>query len=330
MAKIGVGSAKVDLVLDRREWRLGEMATGYLQVVPGKVDQQVDQIYVYLNVIYVDGDHRHDVRVQSVNYPGMLLRAGGEAMRLPFSMMIPAHLPITRPGVSFYFSSGLDIDQAIDPSDRDAITVYPSVPMETVLRALGSLGFVEKRFSAELERKGQELEFYAQGPLSSYVKELDVVFMHEPEGLRLYIEVERRVGGLGGLLMESLDLNEQRSQLWFPYAQLSAGTDEEIQAVAQAIYDHLRRFNGQLPVGAVTQVIPYGQAPMGYPQGMGHHSHKKHHHGGMGGAMTGFLGGMVAGSVIDDMMSDDGADDGGFDSGDDGGFDDGGDGGDWF
>ncbi len=53
LGSIGIGGAKVDTKLEKSEYTAGEMMTGKVEIYGGKVEQQIDSIYITVNTTYI-------------------------------------------------------------------------------------------------------------------------------------------------------------------------------------------------------------------------------------------------------------------------------------
>lgn len=316
MASLGIGSAKVNLVLYRSEYRIGEPVSGRFLIQAGNTDQQVDQIYVHFNMNISQNDKVQQYRIGSVTLPGMTILAGSGQTEIPFAYQIPWKIPLSRTGIQYYFSSGLDFDNAVDPSDKDFVTINPDPAMETVMRALASLGFQEKWASGSLDHHGQEFEYFPTGFMSNQIEELEIYYVHEEMGLRLYMEIDKQMRGIGGLLASKLDLNEKRTSLFFPYEDIASCSAEQVEQTAATLQKFLQQELGSLGSYRSQHAIHPHQPPYGHG-----YQQKGHKSSGLGDAAMGFLGGMAAGHVLGEILGGDeeGEDDGGFFGGDEGG-----------
>ncbi|MEW6573056.1 MAG: sporulation protein, partial [Bacillota bacterium] len=50
LSSIGIGSARVDLILPQDTYRAGDKITGTVRIESGKVDQEVNKVYLQLLV----------------------------------------------------------------------------------------------------------------------------------------------------------------------------------------------------------------------------------------------------------------------------------------
>lgn len=217
LSSIGIGAARVDLVLPRSSYRAGEQVTGTLHIESGKVDQEVSSIYLQLHVRsrYGDGNEAKNVHkiLDAVELSGPLrIAAGDPAREIPVRYTLPLDIPITTRRTRLFLITGLDISMAVDPSDTDEIVVLPDWRREAVMRALErELGFRPAADFGEYNGRHQEFEYKPVRFMRGRLDELELVFRFAPGGVHLYVEIDRR----GGLL-ELLDLDESRVRCFVP------------------------------------------------------------------------------------------------------------------
>ena len=60
---------------------------------------------------------------------------------IPFSFKLPLDTPVTIGRTKVWVSTGLDIKNAFDPSDKDYLNVSPNPLLNGVFNSLSSLGF---------------------------------------------------------------------------------------------------------------------------------------------------------------------------------------------
>jgi len=321
LSKLGIGAAKVDLVLHRPHVRLGETLEGEFLLEGGSVAQQIRKLDVLLQLdVHAEGKgYRRKAAVIPV--ASSFTIQPGERKVLPFSYTLPLHLPISCSAVRYTFVTRLDIADGVDAYDQDAIHILPPMPLEQVFSALATLGFREKATSGSITPHGQEFSFFPTSEFQGIVQEVEFFALVEEEGVRLYMEVDVRYG-FGGereMKRELLITYEQLRDSAMAAHLLREAIEEAVQAAGA-----FGQLNGS-PLAAPRS--PIYNRPVGhYPPT--HHSR----HGGHGwaGAVGGFAAGMLAGMVAEELLDDvidDVAD--GLDAGDwfDGG--DGFDGGDW-
>ncbi|TCP58145.1 sporulation-control protein [Tumebacillus sp. BK434] len=313
MAKLGVGASKVDLVLNKQHYELGEEIEGVFRIQGGSVEQQINRITADLLVTIRVRDRVISHPVTSIPVSSSFVIRPEEQKELPLRFTLPLNMPISRTGVTYHFATRLDIAGGVDGSDRDPVQICPPERFNSIIRALDLLGFQEKHDSGKFNGYSQEFEFYPTGAFKGQVQEVEFEAAIEADGIRLLLEVDMyQFFGFGE--------KELRQEIFLSNEQL---------ADARALSHHLE---------AVIQEML--QNPHAYPASRyrthGHAMPGRGHRGsGLGGAMGGFVAGMVGGMVIGALMEEgmealaggeesadgglfDGFDDfGGFDGGDD-------------
>ncbi|TCS96803.1 sporulation protein [Hazenella coriacea] len=190
MASLGHGGAKVDLVLEKTEYQLGEMVEGKLVIQGGKVEQQINKIDVNFVASFYVKEHPYTQVVQSFPFHASFQIQPSEVREFPFSYLLPTNLLLSSHTVSYYFDTNLDIASAVDHKDKDYISIVPEARLQNVIFALEQLGFREQHDSRSFNGTVQEFEFTPTSFLSGQAEEIEFVAMIEPEGIRLLLEVD--------------------------------------------------------------------------------------------------------------------------------------------
>ncbi len=225
LSSIGIGSAKVDTELHGERFAPGENLTATVRITGGDVEQHVDAIYFSVHARYPI--ERNDETVTETTELGRtqlaepFTLAPGEQRELPVVLRVPLDTPLTLGGVKVWVQTGLDIKQALDPGDKDAIQVVPDLLMQGLFDTLAGLGFRLVKTDCEPAPSGlrgrrfvQEFEFKpAGGPFQGRLDELEVVCLPEDDRLGVLLEVDRKARGLGGLLAEMMNMDESRLNL---------------------------------------------------------------------------------------------------------------------
>jgi len=312
MAKIGVGSATVDLRLDKDAYRLGETMTGTIHISGGNVEQRISDLSVVLMMkAYVKGQ-AITRPVQSIPVlHGFTVQPKPFAQEVPFSYVIPNDLALSTHSIHYYLHTKLDVELALDPTDMDAVRVLPPAHIEKVFASLDALAFRQKPDSGKLTPYGQEFSFIPTRPLPVALRELEVIFFESPEGLRLLVEFD--IAQHGFFRREV----ERKAEIVIPREYLEDGAEGELtRYLSEKIETYLTH----------PEAIPY------FSLASYRHGHRGHHSHGMGSMIGGMAVGLLGGMLIGEMMSEagellgvddmfDGGGDGG-DGGDFGGFGD--------
>ncbi|WP_309118927.1 sporulation protein [Paenibacillus sp.] len=249
MASIGIGSAQVDTLLEKQRYEPGETLRGVVKVKGGNVEQQVDTIYISVMTQYVkEVDDRkvyQSAEISKMRVAEPFRLQPGEAKEIPFAFALPLSTPLTVGRTPVWLKTGLDIKSAVDPTDDDKIEVVPNAGMRAVLDGISELGFRLRNADCEYApRFGygsfvQELEFVpVSGSYRGRLDELEVILSPQASSIDLFLQVDRRARGLGGLFAEAMDMDETNVRCSIDAGTLSRGPS----AVAAAIDSVIRRY----------------------------------------------------------------------------------------
>ncbi len=222
LASVGIGSAKVDTKLSDSTIRVGEKVKGIIEVKGGNIEQSIDEIYLTINTNYEKEENDRVVHKQAVianiklNEPFVIMP--GETKTIPFTFELPLDTPVTMGSSKVWLQTGVDIKGSLDPSDRDNVIVEPHFLIDKTLKALNELGFSLRKVKNEAAsykvRKRlpfvQEFEFIpTAGQFNRRLDEVEIMFSPLDEStIDVFLEVDRKARGIGGLFSEALDLDE--------------------------------------------------------------------------------------------------------------------------
>lgn len=229
LSKVGIGAAKVDAVLDTSSLSPGELMTGVINIEGGKVEQQINKLDldVYCNYfveIETENDEgeeetsieEHHCKINSWTIEDSFTIAAGEQKQIPFEFELSHQAPISVGHSTTYLKTNLDIDFALDKSDKDYINVVASPMQSEVFHALEDLGF--ELVEAECEGYNnhpddlpfiQEFEFKARGgDFRGRLNELEMVMFAFNDTLILKLEVDRKTKGISGFFAKAFGREE--------------------------------------------------------------------------------------------------------------------------
>jgi sporulation-control protein len=226
LASVGIGATKVDAQLEQSEVQPGGLLSGKLLISGGNVAQDIDQIYLAIMTTYEKESDDNKITKEAVigkfQISEKFVIQPNEKKEIPFQFTVPVDTPITVGNAKVWVQTGLDVKNAVDPSDRDYLKVKPHPLAENVLTALNELGFTLRKAKSEeapyhLRKRlpfVQELEFYPIGePFRGKLDELEVVFFMDDDKCELFLEIDRKARGLGGFLAEALDIDESHVRM---------------------------------------------------------------------------------------------------------------------
>jgi sporulation-control protein len=225
LSSVGIGSAKVDTVLQGNQFVPGDVMDAVVYLRGGNMDQEINDIYfrVYCDYIVESNDSKYRKKAllsEQKLHERFVLPAGAEE-EIPVHLELPFATPITVGRSRVWVQTGLEISSAVDPSDTDYVNVVPDQYAGALFAAIESLGFVLVEAECEGTRRSyngmpfvQEFEFKPRGgPFARQVQEVEVILLPHETGLEAIIEVDRRGRGFTGFLSEMLDTNEMRTRI---------------------------------------------------------------------------------------------------------------------
>lgn len=248
-ASVGIGSASVDTKLEKDTYMPGETIKGVVEIKGGKVDQNVDEIYLTLNTTYLkeSDDRKYTVTaaIERFRLTTPFTIKENERKEIPFTFQLPYDTPLTIGRSKVWVSTGLDIKGGVDPSDQDQLKVVPNQLMYAVFNAVENLGFrIRDADCEEAPRRlrgrlpfVQEFEYIpTSGPFRGRLDELEVVFIPSGHGaLDILLQVDRRARGLSGLFSEAMGTDETNVRLTV--------TETDIPYLAQKIQSVIQRYS---------------------------------------------------------------------------------------
>ncbi len=206
LASIGIGGAKVDTIVDNPQLSVDETLSGKIVIRPGDVPQRIDGVEIELVtrcIVETRNDQRvyGQITVASARVAESVAVAPGELREVPFTMRVPAFAPLSLGSTSTVLRTRLDVPNAIDPSDSDAVRVLPNAAMRSVFEGMERAGFRLAEVEVEHNPRRrmpfvQEFDFRPTGFGDWRIQEVEIAF--EPAGngaIDVLVTVDRR-GGL--------------------------------------------------------------------------------------------------------------------------------------
>ncbi len=226
LAKVGLGSAKIDTVLKNMTLHQGDIVEGTVHIQGGKVDQEINKITISVMTMAqgtreVDGEEEKffkSIAIGSFNMDYAMKVEEGQKYEIPFSFKLPSETPITSIAAGknqskVWIYTELDIESGLDSADRDYLTILPHPAVEMMINKFLHNGFqfakvdVEEgylqtpTFSStsgiyqEVEMRPNSAGFFNRSHRS--VNEVELSFIVDDEMVHLLVEVDRSFSGDG-------------------------------------------------------------------------------------------------------------------------------------
>lgn len=240
LASVGIGSAQVDTQLESDSLAAGDEVRGKVVIEGGNAEQEISKINLFVMTEAIrevnDTKVKEKVKLGAYTVGSSFTIGEGDKKEIDFQFTLPIHTPPTLGRTNVWIQTGVDVPNAIDPSDRDFIEVKPHRNMHTILDALTNvLGFQMRKVEMEYSKRYnyvQEFEFLPGNDFRRDLDELEVMFFLTEGRTELILQVDRRAKGIGGLFAEALDMDENFVRLSF--------TDQEITEGSESVATKLR------------------------------------------------------------------------------------------
>ncbi|MBD1372534.1 sporulation protein [Hazenella sp. IB182357] len=254
LASLGVGSAKIDLVLSHNRIQMGEQVTGKIVLTGGEVEQSIDELSVTFSLAssYRTDDldipvHEKIAHIPIFSKPFQI--DAGEVKEFPFSFVCPNLIPVSSLNTRYYFKTDLEINKGIDAEDRDFVDIIPADGLlKNFLDGFKQLGFVHHIEGYNGERLGgwQMIHFRPTSWLSGEFDE--IFFMYQPKhtlnGVSGRFELDKKTSGIFGKIADELDLDEKKGRFYFDQADL-ATVDQAASTIRSFIEKHAEGLYGR-------------------------------------------------------------------------------------
>ncbi|TLM79744.1 MAG: hypothetical protein FDZ75_08735, partial [Actinobacteria bacterium] len=166
---------------------------------------------------------------------------------IDFTCTVPHNIPLTYGRTRYIMEAGMDIKNAINPTDRKDVRIIPAPEQAAVLTALEQLGFRHKRESGNFNGRRQWFELHPTDFMRSELDELEIAFGLSSADLTVYMQIEKKARGIMGMLLDELDMDERHVAIKFSNAQLFpagkpdiAGTAGMLKKIIRNEYDKIR------------------------------------------------------------------------------------------
>jgi len=236
LASFGIGSAKVDSVLQQEVLYPGQKVNIIVHVYGGAQAQEIDNINLnlccqYIKEVPVNPDKQNSNHTRRVHQTYSLAKwslpyafeiGPGETRDFDVELDIPLNTPITIGDAKVWLETGLDISMAIDPTDKDILTVRPDSLLDGIFTELEEQGLRIRQVECEAV-DGFELPFVQEfefvpttGPFHGRWRELEIVAHRNDTELQLWFEIDRNRDGAKGMLASLLGIGQLKRQLVLP------------------------------------------------------------------------------------------------------------------
>ncbi|SHF12780.1 sporulation-control protein [Seinonella peptonophila] len=251
LASLGVGAARIDLILFGDCVNMGDEIKGKIVLMGGDVEQVIEGLYVDFNLESRYTDHDtvrkvHEVIQRIPIFKDEFTIEPKQTEEFPFSFTCPLDLPVSSVSTRYYFQTNLEIKQGIDSKDRDYVEVYPVGLLDNFMRGFHRLGLIHYAEGYTGRGGKQIIQFQPTDWLSGEFDE--IVFDYQPSytvnGIGGFYELDKKTSGVMGALADHLDLDEAKGRYHFSPQQLATPEKAE-QTIRQFIMTYAKGLIGK-------------------------------------------------------------------------------------
>ena len=120
-ALIGIGSAKIDLLLEKDTYYPGEIVVGHFNINGGIIEQGIRR--VDCDLIYQNINKQTEQVIKSFTIHTSTIINADEETRIPFTFELPSSLVASRQEESYYFKTKLIFNEGLKSDDEDVIKI---------------------------------------------------------------------------------------------------------------------------------------------------------------------------------------------------------------
>ncbi|MDD1795562.1 sporulation protein [Enterovibrio makurazakiensis] len=233
LAKVGVGSAEVALIMPKETFMQGETTTIEVTITGGSTPQPIDTIsfelccdYMGWEQIRTTGEQGRKRQRRRMTYslakwqlPDTFTLQPGEVRQFDTQCQIPRHTPLTMGDGKVWVVANLDIPMGKDASSKTFFSIGPSACFNAVLEGFEAVGCrIEKVSNQDVERSSlpfeQRIELApVSGRLVELLQRIELVSSCDDKGLHLALTLYRQGEGLGDALGRLVGANKVERSL---------------------------------------------------------------------------------------------------------------------
>ncbi|MBS4190294.1 sporulation protein [Bacillus sp. FJAT-49705] len=121
MALLGIGSAQIDLILEKETYRPGELVKGYFLIKGGTILQELKRIDC--DLVIIDEAEENEKIVDSVTILTTKSIQSEAINKIPFTFHLPNSAQVSTGTLSYRFKTRLAFKKGVESYDQDAIRI---------------------------------------------------------------------------------------------------------------------------------------------------------------------------------------------------------------
>lgn len=123
LSLLGVGSAKIDLILEKETYRPGDFVQGYFLITGGTIEQKIKQIDC--DLVLTDKKQGIETIIETTTIQNSAIISSDESNKIPFLFRLPVSVSVTSEDISYRFTTRLTFQKGLESRDQDVIKIIP-------------------------------------------------------------------------------------------------------------------------------------------------------------------------------------------------------------
>ncbi|MFC0273967.1 sporulation protein [Metabacillus herbersteinensis] len=121
MSLLGIGSAQINLILQKETYKLGDPVHGYFLIKGGTIEQQIKRIDC--DLVLSDQTTLIEKVIDTTTILTSTHIHSEEFKKIPFTFQLPASVPVSTQEVSYHFKTRLTFNKGVESRDRDIVQI---------------------------------------------------------------------------------------------------------------------------------------------------------------------------------------------------------------
>ncbi|MDQ0200454.1 sporulation protein [Neobacillus ginsengisoli] len=121
LSLLGIGSAQIDLILQKLTYRPGESVQGYFLIKGGTIEQQIKQIECEL--VLIDKVKKKEEVIDTTTILLTTRIDPEESNKVEFTFQLPRSVPASSEKISYRFKTKLTFTKGVESFDQDIIKI---------------------------------------------------------------------------------------------------------------------------------------------------------------------------------------------------------------
>ena len=121
MSLLGIGSARIDLILPKETYSPGENINGYFLINGGIIEQKIKRIDC--DLVMIDQSTGMEKVIDSVTILSSRLIPSEESKKVSFTFNLPTTVQVSTEYISYHFKTKLTFNEGIKSRDQDIIQI---------------------------------------------------------------------------------------------------------------------------------------------------------------------------------------------------------------